>query len=225
MLVLAWAAVFAALAVRGETGDRFALLHWGAVVAGRTAASDAWRLLAATFLHAGALHLVFNTASMLIYGPAVERVFTRAGFWLVFAAGGTAASLASLAWRSARDAPGASLSVGASGAIFALGGALLAGAARLRGRLAPGRARAMAAALLFLLGQGFVAGFTRHGTDNAAHAGGLAMGILVGALVPLHPRLGGPAVPGALRLLGAAGALALAAALAAAVRSGLAIGR
>ena len=41
----------------------------------------------------------FNAASMAVYGPAVERLFTRSGFWRGCAAGGALASLASLACR------------------------------------------------------------------------------------------------------------------------------
>ena len=223
LLVLSWAAVFATVAFRGELGDTSAYVAWGASVTGLEPRDTAWRLLASTFLHDGPAHVFFNALAMLIYGPAVERIFTRWAFWTVFAVGGTAASLGSLLWRAAHH--GAySLSVGASGAIFALGGALLVGAFRLRHRLAPGRARALGAALMFLVAQALAAGFARHGTDNAAHASGLVAGALVGAAVPLSPRLGGPR-PGAMMLaLGTLCALALAAALALAVRGGLGLG-
>ena len=46
-------------------------------------------------------HLFFNGLAMAILGPAVERVFTRAHFWLIFAAGGVASAVASQAWRQA----------------------------------------------------------------------------------------------------------------------------
>jgi membrane associated rhomboid family serine protease len=219
--LLAWGAIFALLAARHEIGDSTAYLLWGANATGLTPLETAWRLLASTFVHAGAAHVFFNATSMLIFGPAVERIFTRWAFWIVFALGGAAASLGSLLWRASQHGPGLSLSVGASGAIFALGGALLAGAFRLRHRLAPGRARALGAALLFLLGQGLVAGFTRLGTDNVAHAAGLVSGAALGAVVPLSARLGGPRPGLAIRLLGASCALALALSLALALRGGL----
>ncbi len=223
-LLLAWAAIFALLAFRGEIGDASAYLAWGASTTGREPLDVAWRLLASTFLHAGAAHAFFNATSMMIFGPAIERVFTRWGFWIVFALGGAAASFASLLWRTGRSGPGPSLSVGASGAIFALGGALLVGAIRLRHRLAPGRARALGAALLYLTVPGLIAGFTRLGTDNVAHAAGLVVGAGLGALVPLSARLGGPRPGLAIRLLGTAAALALALSLALAARSGLGLG-
>jgi membrane associated rhomboid family serine protease len=222
--LLSWAAIFALLAARDEIGDTAAYLLWGANATGLAPLDTAWRLLASTFVHAGVAHVFFNATSMLIFGPAVERIFTRWAFWIVYALGGAAASLGSLLWRTSQHGAGLNLSVGASGAIFALGGALLAGAFRLRHRLAPGRARALGAALLFLLGQGLVSGFTRHGTDNVAHAVGLVTGAVFGAMVPLSARLGGPR-PGLLvRALGASCALALALSLALALRGGLGLG-
>jgi membrane associated rhomboid family serine protease len=221
LLLFSWAAVFAATAFRQEIGDSQALFAWGASAPRLGAAETAWRLLASTFIHAGLAHVFFNATSMLVFGPAVERIFTRPGFWTIYAAGGATASLASLVWRAGRHPTGLSISVGASGAIFALGGALLMSAWRVRHRLAPGRARAMAGALLFLLGQGLAAGFTRNATDNAAHAAGLAAGALLGALIPLSPRLGGPAPGLVMRSLGTLAALALALSLVLAVRGGL----
>ena len=224
LLLLSWAVMFSVLAFRREIGDTFAYRAWGGSIAQRDPLDVSWRLLASTFLHGGAAHVFFNAASMLIFGPAVERIFARWGFWIVYAFGGAAASVASVLWRTARHGVGTSVSVGASGAIFALGGALIVGAWRLRHRLAVGRARALGAAMLFLIAQGLVAGFTEHGTDNAAHAGGVIAGALLGSVIPLSERLGG-APPGFLvRLAGTLAILALAASLALAVRGGLAGG-
>jgi rhomboid protease GluP len=221
LLLFSWAAVFAAVAFRREIGDPQALLAWGASATRLDVRDTAWRLLASTFVHAGVAHVFFNATSMLIFGPAVERILTRWGFWVVYAAGGAVASLASLAWRAGRHGGGLSISVGASGAIFALGGALLVCAYRVRHRLAPGRARALGGALLFLIGQGLAAGFTQNATDNAAHAAGIAAGALLGGLLPLGPRLGGPETGAVIRTLGTVAALALAVSLALAVRGGL----
>lgn len=224
LLVVSWTVLFAALAVRREIGDSYALFAWGADAPGLPARDTAWRLLASTFLHAGTAHVFFNATSMLIFGPAVERILTRPGFWVLYAGGGALSSLASLLKRAALHPVGLSISVGASGAIFALGGALLVCAFRVRHRLAPGRARALGAAMLFLVGQGLAAGFTEHATDNTAHAAGLAAGALLATVLPLSPRLGGPPPGLVLRALGAIAALALVTSLALGVRGGLAGG-
>src|SRR5262245_8957046 len=224
LLLLSWGLVFAALAFRREIGDINALFAWGASAPNLAPGATAWRLLASTFLHAGIAHVFLNALSMIIFGPAVERMFSRPGFWLIYAAGGAIASLASLAWRGTQHPGGLSISVGASGAIFALGGALLASAWRVRRRLAVGRARAMGAALLFLIGQSLAAGFTRHATDNIAHAAGLAAGAVLGAVIPLNPRLGGRAPGWLVHALGAIAVAALVISLALGVRGGLAYG-
>ena len=222
LMLLSWAALFALLTIRREIGDTAAYGAWGGSIAQRDLLDSSWRLLASTFLHGGAAHVFFNATSMLIFGPTVERIFTRWGFWIVYAFGGAAASFASIAWRLARHGAGPSISVGASGAIFALGGALLVGSWRLRHRLAVGRARAMGAALLFLIVQSLAAGFTEHGTDNAAHAGGLLAGALLAGVVPLSIRLGGAPAGFVIRLLGVIGVLALVVSLAFGVHGGLA---
>lgn len=221
MLVLfPCAAMFLLLAWRHALGGDDSLYVWGANATHLDAAGTSWRLLASTFLHSGTAHLFFNATTLLIFGPAVERLFTRHAFWIVYTVGGALASLASLGWRDLRSA-GASYSVGASGAIFALAGALLVAAFRLRKRLAVGRARSLGAAILYLAGTGFAAGFAQHGTDNAAHAGGMVSGALIGAVLSLHPRLGGRGAGGATRIAAIVCGLALAASLAVAVRFGL----
>jgi rhomboid protease GluP len=221
LLLLSWGAAFALMAWRGDLVGQDSMIAWGASVTGATGVDAAWRLLACTFLHAGAAHIFFNATSMLIYGPAVERVFTRWSFVWIYACGGAVASAASVAWRGWRHPEIESLSVGASGAIFALGGALIVAGWRLRHRLAPSRARALVASTLFLVMQGFVSGATRNGTDNAAHAAGITSGALLGMLAPMSERLGGRGPGWLWRGLGTIAALALIAAFAWTLRSGL----
>src|SRR5689334_18812575 len=201
-----------------------AYLAWGANVDGRPPGETAWRLLASTFLHAGAAHVGMNAVSLLLFGSSVEAVFSRWAFWIVYAFGGAAASAGSLAWHAWRHPGTMRMSVGGSGAIFALGGALLASAIRLRGRLAVGRARALAAGALFLLTQSLVAGFSHLGTDNAAHASGLIAGFAIGAMLPVSERLGGGRTPAGVAVAGGLAAAAALVAFAVAVASGVRAG-
>ena len=212
--------LFLVLAVRAHYGWQADLYVWGGNATHLPLADSWWRVLAAMFLHSGAPHLFFNATTLLLFGPAVERLFTRHAFWVVYALGGAGASLASLAWR---DVHGGGYSVGASGAIFALAGALLVGAYRLRQRLAVGRARSLGAAILYLAGTGFAAGFTQHGTDNVAHAGGLVCGALLASVLGLRPELGGRGAGGLTRALALVCVFALAVALAIGVRDGVSV--
>ena len=223
-VLFAWALIFFWFASRAQMELTPAYLAWGANVDGRPPLETAWRLLASTFLHAGAAHVGMNAVSLLLFGSSVEAVFSRCAFWIVYAFGGSAASAGSLAWHAWRHGGTPRLSVGGSGAIFALGGALLASAIRLRGRLAVGRARALAAGALFLLTQSLVAGFSHLGTDNAAHASGLVAGFAIGALLPVSERLGGRRPPPAEVLAGVVAVVAVLVTLAASVIAGLRAG-
>lgn len=209
LLALSWGAVSFLLAAQHSIGDSAALVAHGASVTQHDVRDIAWRLLGATFLHGGASHLFFNAVTLLVLGQAVERIYARWGFWITVACGGASASLASLVWRMSRHPDVTGISIGGSGVVFALGGVLLTGAFRLRDRLAPSRARALAAAVLFLALPGFAQGFQRHGTDNMAHAAGLAAGLALGAMLPLNTRLGDRPAGLAVRLLGMASVAAL----------------
>jgi membrane associated rhomboid family serine protease len=208
-LVLSWGIAFALMTIAHEVGDHAAYVLRGASLPGSLTVEAGVGLLASTFLHSGYRHLLFNGLAMLVFGQAVERVFSRWSFWIAFAWGGAIASLTSLAWRTWRET-GSHISIGASGAIFALAGALLAAAWRLRSRLAVGRARALAAAILFFAAPSIVQGFHDLGTDNAAHVGGVVAGLAMGTILPLSPRLGGARVGPGARLAAMLGGLALA---------------
>ena len=223
-VLLAWSLVFFWFASRGQMELNGAYLAWGANTGGRPPLETAWRLLASTFLHAGAAHVAMNAVNLLLFGSSVEAVFSRWAFWIVYAFGGAAASAGSLTWHAWRHDGASRLSVGGSGAIFALGGALLASALRLRGRLAVGRARALAAGALFLLMQSLVAGFSHLGTDNAAHASGLLAGVAIGTLLPVSERLGGGRTAPAVAVAGGLAVAAVLVALGVAVAAGLGAG-
>ncbi len=209
LLLLAWGGVFLGLGFTRTLGDTQALYAWGASATALPAAATAWRSLASTFLHAGAAHLFFNAVTLLVLGPAVERIFARWGFWIVFVLGGAFASFASVTVRDAFTS-GQSLSVGGSGALFALGGALLVVVRRLRHALAVARSRALAASLLWLIAPGFASGWASPSTDNIAHAGGLLAGLLLGAVLPIDARLGGRGPGAAVKAIATLSVLALA---------------
>jgi len=83
------------------------------------AAGQYYRLLTITIVHDSWLHLAVNTASLVVLGTIVEPLVGRlrfAGIYLVSASGAATATLLA----------GPATAVGASGAIFGLGGALIA---------------------------------------------------------------------------------------------------
>lgn len=137
-----------------------------------------WRLLSATVLHAGVVHLALNMVALWDAGRQVCRWFGNGQFLLIYLGSALAGSALSLHF-SAQQA----VSVGASGAVFGVLGALLAGVFQHRQRVP----KAMATRLLTSQGLFVVLmlaqGFTKTGIDNAAHVGGLVAGAVMAWLL------------------------------------------
>jgi membrane associated rhomboid family serine protease len=141
------------------------------------AAGEYWRLWSVTLLHGDLLHLAFNMYALYLAGTVVERWYGSLRFLLFYLACAAAGSAASFAFGG--DVP----SVGASGAIFGLFGILLT-AARIHHPV-DRQSRGIVSQLMFLVVINIVFGFASNGAiDNAAHLGGLAAGLWIGALVP-----------------------------------------
>lgn len=155
------------------------LFAWGANSATAVVRDgEYWRLLGATALHGGVLHLGLNMFALWDAGRRVCRWFGNGQFLLIYLAAGLAGSALSLHFSSQQ-----AVSVGASGAVFGVLGALLVGVYQHRASVP----KAMATQLLtsqglfvaIMLGQGFA----RPGIDNAAHVGGLVMGAVLAWLL------------------------------------------
>jgi rhomboid protease GluP len=136
-----------------------------------------WTLVTAIYLHGGLLHILFNLLWVRQLAPAVEELFGRARLVVIFTAGGILGFAVS-------NLAGIAFSVGASGGIFGLLGALVF-FGRSRGGtfgLAIMRQYGHWALLLFVLG------FLMPGVDNLAHAGGFAGGFLAAAALGYRDR-------------------------------------
>jgi rhomboid protease GluP len=149
-----------------------------------------WRLLTSMFLHGGWTHVLLNGWALYQIGGLFE-IWLGAGRMLAtYFATGILASLTSVLWSQYRGHPD-QLSVGASGAIFGLIGALIAFLAKRRGRLNPA-ARSILSQLLFWAGINVFFLSNLGMIDNAAHIGGLVAGLLAGLLLrdpePFAPR-------------------------------------
>lgn len=154
------------------------LILLGAKVNLLVAQGEYWRLLTAMFLHDAPqpLHLFFNMYALYILGPQIEATYGRTRFITIYLLSGLAGSVLSYAFGAA-DVP----SVGASGAIFGLVGALIAYAYRYRDHLHRARQQLMNAIAIVLIN--FLFGLSLPGIDNWAHLGGLMGGVVTGALL------------------------------------------
>ncbi|MGH7723880.1 MAG: rhomboid family intramembrane serine protease [Candidatus Eiseniibacteriota bacterium] len=180
-----------------RVGDIFAggslmgpLLETGACALAPFRAGEWWRTLSCVFLHANLLHVGSNLIALAILGGVAERAFGHARFLLLFVLAAAFGSAATFVNQSTLGMAKGSLgSIGASGAVFGVGAAVVVAAFRLRGLLPAWRVRALVGATLPLLLSSLVAGFARPGTDNAAHLGGALGGLLLGFVLPFDARL------------------------------------
>jgi len=185
------------------------LVQWGANAGALTISGEWWRLLTCVFVHGGLLHIAFNMWCLWDLGRLSESLYGRWTFGALYILCGLGASLASIIWNVHV------LSVGASGAIFGLAGALIA--AFKLGEFSVPRAALSGTmrSLLVFVGFNLIFGAASGVTDNAAHVGGLLMGLILGALIavfaPLQehaPRRAAIFVATFLALAGGASALA-----------------
>jgi rhomboid protease GluP len=153
------------------------LLLWGANHLPLTV-HQPWRLITATFLHGGLIHIAFNMWVLWDTGRLAERFYGNGQFVLIYFVAGLAGSIASLFF-SARTG----VSVGASGAIFGVVGCLLAAIFTKSSKLPPGLMASMRSSMLMFIAYSMVMGFVVGFIDNAAHIGGLIGGFLMGIVL------------------------------------------
>ncbi|MGW5880034.1 rhomboid family intramembrane serine protease [Nocardiopsis terrae] len=131
------------------------------------AQNEWYRLITAAFLHGGVLHLLFNGYAMYLLGQQLERWLGHGRFLALWVVGALSGSVMSLLFAPAQ------LSVGASGAIFALFGAVFVVGRRLRLDMRM---------ILVLLALNLGITFLVPGISWTAHIGGLVAGLAVGAV-------------------------------------------
>ena len=153
------------------------LVHWGANFGPLTVSGQWWRLLTCVFVHGGLLHIGFNMWCLWDLGRLAESVYGHWTFAVVYLISGLAASLASLIWNPSI------LSVGASGAIFGIAGALIASFYLGEFSLPRAAMSGMLRSVVVFVGYNLFFGAVVAHIDNAAHIGGLLMGLLLGALI------------------------------------------
>lgn len=133
-----------------------------------------WRLASSVWLHADPLHLAINAWALWLLGVLVERLYGRRRFVALVGFGGIGGAALSYATTAAP-------SVGASGAAFALVGALGVFAVRWRAHLPRRFARVLAAQVALYVIAGVAVAIVSDRIDHAAHLGGLVTGVVVAA--------------------------------------------
>jgi membrane associated rhomboid family serine protease len=124
-----------------------------------------WLLITAGFLHGSIIHLLFNVYIFWVIGSQLESIVGNIKFIIIYFVSLLGGSLASYIF-----SPFGSYSIGASGAIFGLMGAMLV----------VGRKRNLdISQITTLVAINVVIGFVLSGIDWRAHLGGLATGAFI----------------------------------------------
>ena len=151
------------------------LLAWGANFKPVTTDGQWWRLFTSIFLHGGLMHLLANMYALLFIGIFLEPQLGKTKYLLVYLFTGIVASLTSLWWHDA------TVSVGASGAIFGLYGVFL-GLLLTKALPKAFANKAFLTSILLFVGYNLLMGLSA-GIDNAAHIGGLLSGLIIGFIL------------------------------------------
>jgi rhomboid protease GluP len=130
-----------------------------------------WRLITAMFLHGGLIHIGFNMMTLMQFGPTLEEVYGSPRFLFLYTLTGAVGFLFS--------AFAGHFSLGASGALLGIIGAILAITTKRGGAYMREIRSRLISSLVFLFVIGIWGGI---GIDNWAHGGGLATGFLLGKL-------------------------------------------
>ncbi len=158
-------AVYLAQVVGGVNKVAGNLGMWPIGIAGN---GEWWRLGSAAFLHGSWLHIIFNMYVLYALGPTLERILGHSRYLILYVLAAVGGGVASYLISDMNT-----VSVGASGAIFGLMGALVVAGRRLRYDVTQ---------VLVLLGINVVIGFISPGVDWRAHLGGLITGAIVAAI-------------------------------------------
>lgn len=151
--------------------DSQTLVNWGANYGPVTTTGEWWRLFTSCFIHIGILHLLMNMYALIYIGLLLEPQIGKTRFISAYVLAGIAASATSLWWHHA------TVSAGASGAIFGMYGVFLA---MLTTNLVEKSARnSLLTSIGIFVGYNLLNGLSA-GIDNAAHIGGLAGGLVIG---------------------------------------------
>jgi len=163
--------------------DRLAavsLLRNGGLAVGGTAL-EPWRLFTSLLLHTGPPHVLWNGASMLVFGVPLLHYLGLARTTMIYLAAGVGGGLASLAIGEA-----GTLIVGSSGAVAGLFGAWVIVTLHMaRDRSLDWRARIRTWGIALLVLPSLVTPLTASGQriSVSSHLGGLATGMLIGVLI------------------------------------------
>ena len=177
-IILINIAIFLTVEFTGSSLNTQHMVNWGAAYTPWILQEhEYYRLLTCMFLHFGIRHLGNNMLVLFFVGDCLERSIGKIKYLLIYLLGEIGANIFSLGMEVYRQE--SVVSAGASGAVFAVIGALLYIVIRNRGRIENFTTRQ----LMILAALSLYHGVTSAGVDNAAHFGGLVCGFFLCVLL------------------------------------------
>lgn len=150
------------------------LLPFGADIGALVVEGETWRILSAAFVHIGLIHVAANVYGLWVLGPTLERLYGHAAFLAIYVAGAVGCSVLSLYVHPVN------VSAGASGAVFAIAGALLAFVLAHRNAMPRDSFRASLRGMAAFVVANLILGALVPVIDMAGHAGGFVAGFAAG---------------------------------------------
>jgi rhomboid protease GluP len=175
VLMLLCIAVFARQFMIGGPGNAVRVIATGAMHRDEVLKGEVWRLVSGGFMHGSTDHLAGNMFMLFILGMACEHAFGWQGFMFLY----VAACISGAVVTMVSEAP----TVGASGAIFGLAGAIISMMYMHRGRIEL-RDHHIGFVLAIWSVYTLVLGALSPIVSNSCHLGGLVGGLILGALLP-----------------------------------------
>ncbi|KAK4748263.1 hypothetical protein SAY87_014849 [Trapa incisa] len=146
--------------------------------------SEAWRLVSCIWLHAGALHLASNMLSLIVVAISLEQEFGFLKIGSLYVLSGVGGSLRSIL-STYNDSK---ISVGASGALFGLLGAMLSELI-INWTIYVNKCTALST-LMVVVALNMAMGILIPHVDNSAHIGGFVTGFFLGFVLLIRPQYG-----------------------------------
>lgn len=171
LLIAACVLMFLLETAAGGSTSTAVLIKLGARVTPYVFAGQWWRLLTATFLHIGIMHIAMNMLTLWFLGPLTEQLFGHTRFAIIYLLSGIIGNYAGLFFNSPNV-----VGAGASTALFGMLGAFLMLGDNFRDNP---EIAAMTKQFLILIGINLVFDLTQSSIDIAGHIGGLIGGFLI----------------------------------------------
>lgn len=168
------------IAYIGQVLSGQALTYWGVNAGPLTLSGEYWRLFTAGFLHGGIIHIAVNMWCLWSLGRLSERLFGKWQTFMIYMVTGVGGALLSIASNPDHA------ELGASGAVFGIVGAVMAGVKFGDLNISAGEKRAIFSSVVSFAILNFILGFSDFGSsvfghvDNMCHLGGFVTGLLVG---------------------------------------------